>query len=111
MQEFEFEIVRQGDASVIAHVLRLPSERVIWRQVEELALRIGHRDCAFIRVKNSKGETLVRTGVATAIASIEKCSHMACPLKGELRRQRVSNWRQVGDPSATFENLCSAARG
>jgi hypothetical protein len=54
-----------------------------------LALRIENRDSAFIRVKNSEGATVVRTGVTTALVSIEKCSCVACPLKRELER-RVS---------------------
>ena len=89
MSEFRFEIVRQGDTSVIAHVLRLTDERAIWCQVEALALRIQNSGCAYIRVKNSEGEIVVRVGVATAVASIEKCPYLVCPLKRELER-RVS---------------------
>jgi len=103
MSVFTFEIVRHDEAPVIADVLRLPDERVmwcraeawlskeraIWCRAEALALRIEKRDSAFIRVKNSEGETIVRAGVTTALASIEKCSCVACPLKRELER-RVS---------------------
>jgi hypothetical protein len=56
---------------------------------EALALRIQNRDSAFIRVKNSEGETIVRAGVTTALASIERCSCAACPVKREWER-RVS---------------------
>ena len=102
MSVFTFEIVRHGEAPVIADVLRLPDERAmvraeawlsderaIWCRAEALALRIENRDSAFIRVKNSEGATVVRTGVTTALVSIEKCSCVACPLKRELER-RVS---------------------
>jgi hypothetical protein len=89
MSDFRLEIVRRGDASAIAHILRLSDERTLWRQVEALALRIQNTSCAFIRVKNSEGETVVRTGVDTAVASIEKCPCLACPLKRELE-QRIS---------------------
>jgi len=90
MSEFSFEIVRQRDTSVIALVfLRLTDERAIWCQVEALALRIQNSGCAYIRVKNSEGEIVVRAGVATAVASIEKCPYLVCPLKRELAR-RVS---------------------
>jgi hypothetical protein len=89
MSEFRFEIVRQGDTSVMAHVLRLSDERPIWCQVEALALRIQNSGCAYIRVKNSEGEIVVRAGVATAVVSIEKCPYLVCPLKRELER-RVS---------------------
>ena len=97
MPVFTFEIVRHGEAPVIADVLRLPDERAIWCRAEAwlsderaiwcraeaLALRIENRDSAFIRVKNSEGATIVQTGVTTALASIEKCSSVACPLKRE----------------------------
>jgi hypothetical protein len=96
MPEFSFEIVRQGDVSTVAHVLRLSGERAIWRQVEVLALRIQYSDRTFIRVKNSEGEIVVRAGVATAIASIENCPRLACPLKKELRRRGLSSARLAG---------------
>jgi hypothetical protein len=103
MSVFTFEIVRHGEAPVIAEVLRLPDERenwcraeawlsderAIWCRAEALALRIENRDSVFIQVNNSEGATVVRTGVTTALASIEKCSCVACPLKRELER-RVS---------------------
>ena len=85
MSEFTFEIVRKGDPLVFAHVLTLSDERTIWCQVEALALRIQNFDSVFIRVKNSEGEIVVRTGVATALASVENCSCADCPLKRELR--------------------------
>jgi hypothetical protein len=103
MPVFTFEIVRHGEAPAIADVLTLPDERAIWCRAEAwlsderaiwcraeaLALRIENTDSAFIRVKNSEGATVVRTGVTTALVSIEKCSCVACPLKRELER-RVS---------------------
>jgi hypothetical protein len=81
MSVFTFEIVRNGETAGIAEVLTLCEERAVWRQVEALALRIKNPDGASIRVKNSKGETVVRTGVRTALASIEKCLFTNCPLK------------------------------
>jgi hypothetical protein len=72
------------DAGV--HVRNCPARR---STREALALRIENKDSAFIRVKNSEGATVVRTGVTTALISIEKCSCVACPLKRELER-RVS---------------------
>ena len=89
MPAFTFEIVRQGDAPIIAYVVKMSDERAVWCQVEALALAIKDSSGAFIRVKNPKGETVIRTGVATALASIEKCSYTICPLKKELKR-RVS---------------------
>lgn len=104
MPVFTFEIVRDDEAPVIADVLILPdepamscrteawlsNERAIWCRVEALALRIENRDSAYIRVKNSEGATVVWTGVATARASIEKCSCVACPLKREVKRHTLS---------------------
>jgi len=81
MPVFTFEIVRHDEAPAIADVLRLSDERAIWCRAEGLPLRIENTDSAFIRVKNSEGATVVRTGVTTALASIEKCSCVACPSK------------------------------
>jgi len=103
MSVFTFEIVRDREAPVIADVLTLPdepamscraeawlsNERAIWCRVEALALRIENRDSAFIRVKNCEGATVVWTGVATAIASIKKCSCVACPVKQEIKHHKT----------------------
>jgi hypothetical protein len=103
MSVFTFEIVRHCEAPVIADVLSLPDERAIfcraeawlsderaiWCRAEALALRIENGGSAFIRVKNSEDATVVLTGVTTALASIEKCSCVACPIKREWER-RVS---------------------
>ena len=45
------------------------------------------RTAHLFEVKNSEGATVVRTGVSTALLSIEKCSCVACPLKRELERR------------------------
>jgi hypothetical protein len=87
MLAFTFEIIRHGEEPLIANVLTPPDERAIWCQVEALALQIRNCDGASIRVKNAKGETVIRTGVATALASIEKCSCKSCPLKRGLERR------------------------
>jgi len=121
MSVFTFEIVRQGKAPVIAAVLRLSDERAIWCHAEALALRIQNPESAFIQVKNSEGEIVVRAGVTTALASIEKCSCVACPLKRELTRRVNRLWGSLkhedytsgampmattrGSPSATRNGL------
>jgi len=81
MKAFTFEIVRQGERPVIAMVMTLADDRAIWCQVEALALQLKNGDGALIRVRNPEGEIVVRTGVVTALASIEKCSCTRCPLK------------------------------
>jgi len=83
MPVFTFEIIRQGDAARAAHVLTLSDDRAVWPHVEALALRIQNPDNTFIRVKDSAGAIVVRAGVATALASIEKCSCGGCPIKRE----------------------------
>jgi|GEM_PF-3158449 hypothetical protein len=93
MSVFTFEIVRNGETAAIADVLTLSEERAVWRQVEALALRIKNPDGASIRVKNSKGETVVRTGVRTALASIEKCLFSNCPLKKGIEGRFPSGGR------------------
>ncbi|MGD0633736.1 MAG: hypothetical protein ABSA13_05605 [Beijerinckiaceae bacterium] len=84
MSVFTFEIVRQSNASVVAQVLMLSDEQSVWCYVEALALRIQNGDKTLIRVKNSEGETVVQTGVATALASIKKCSCAECPIKRDF---------------------------
>lgn len=81
-----FEVVWDGAAPVIVDVLGLPDKRTVWCHAEALAVRIPNRGRAFIRVKNSEGETIIQTGVATALASIEMCSCAACPLKKRVSR-------------------------
>jgi len=54
MSAFTFEIVREGEASVVAGVLTLSDDKAIWCYLEALALWFQHSDGAFIRVKNSR---------------------------------------------------------
>ena len=81
MAAFIFEIICPGQATVSADVLMVPDERALWCQVETLALRIKNDRGASIQVKSPMGETVIVAGVATALASIEKCCCTMCPLK------------------------------
>jgi hypothetical protein len=94
MSVFTFEIIPTNAAPVIADVLKLSDERMIWCHVEALALCIQNSNGIFIQVKNSTDETLVRAGIASAVASIEKCSYADCPLKRELEC-RISAERHI----------------
>ena len=86
MTNFTLEMLRRtGEAPTIAELLELSDERLIWYHVEALALRMRHCDGAYILVKNSKGETLIRAGVRTALASIEACPYLTCSFKAELK--------------------------
>ena len=107
---FTFEVVWHGEAPVIAHVVELPDRRAVWCHAEALALRISNRGSAFIRVKNSEDETIIRTGVATALASIETCSSVACPLKRELVERRVPALRYAATDLAFKRNPCVRRR-
>jgi hypothetical protein len=100
MSAFTFEIVREGEASIVAEVLTLSDDKAIWCYLEALALRFQHSDGAFIRVKNSEGETVVRAGVTTALASIEMCPCKSCLLKRELKRRA-----STGNHAATHFDL------
>ncbi len=102
MSVFTFEIVRNGETAVIAAVLTVSEERSLWRQVEALALRIKNPDGASIRVENSKGETVVRTGVRTALASIEKCLFTNCPLKKGIGGRFSSGGRMAIELPVNF---------
>ncbi|MDR3463598.1 MAG: hypothetical protein P4L76_14905 [Beijerinckiaceae bacterium] len=84
MPLFTFEIVRRGNASVVAQILMLSEQQSVWCYVEALALRIQGGDKMSIRVKNAGAETVVQTGVATALASIKKCKRPDCPIQRDL---------------------------
>jgi hypothetical protein len=67
---FTFEIIRRDETPVVVNVLPLSGSLAIWCQVEAVALRIEHSDGVYIRVKNPKGETVIRTGVAVEFRMI-----------------------------------------
>lgn len=87
MSWFTFEIFRAGEAPAASYVRKLSDNQEIWPQVETIALLIKDNGKSLIRVKNPAGETVIRTGVATALTSIEECSCITCPLKRELERK------------------------
>jgi hypothetical protein len=67
-----FEIIRHGEAPVLADVASVSDEQFAWSHVEGLALRTKDRNHALIRVKNSEGRIIVLAGVAMALASIQR---------------------------------------
>ena len=85
MPEFHFEVVEQGQVKGPAKVLTLPDGRAIWGCVEALALQLAGSEGAFIRVKDSRGGTVVRAGISTALASIKTCPCQSCPLKSKMK--------------------------
>lgn len=110
MPLFSFEIAQGGKPPFVARTESLPDIRAAWCQVEALALTIGHRDGASIRVKNADGGIVILTGVATALAMIEKCNRPDCPLKrrkgaaGRLSSMRAqpSYWRRPDQEAPTL---------
>jgi len=97
MSTFTFEIVRRGEKPAVADVLTLPDGRLIWRQVEALALLIEPPEETFIQVKNDKQETVIRAGVTTSLASIHQCPCLSCPLKKALAKRSAA-----GGPVSEF---------
>lgn len=89
MTAFTFEYSRRGESPLIAETIDISNEAAIWCHVEALALRMGGTPGAFIRVRDEKGRPVVRTGVATALASIEKCACGTCPLKEAAARGEI----------------------
>jgi hypothetical protein len=81
MTAFTFEYSRIGEKPIVSETIDIGHPLEVWCHVEALALRLGERPGAFIRVRDDKGQAVVRTGVATALASIETCGCKGCPLK------------------------------
>jgi hypothetical protein len=80
MPYFTFEIVRPEGAPFPAGVFSLSDCAAAWCFVELLACR--NKDAnAYIRVVNSDGEMVIRSGVSAALASIRTCRRANCPLK------------------------------
>jgi hypothetical protein len=110
MPLFSFEIAQGGKPPFVARTESLPDIRAAWCQVEALALTIGRRDGASIRVKNADGGIVILTGVATALAMVEKCSRLDCPLKGRKgaaaklspMRTQSSYWRSPDQEAPTL---------
>ena len=109
MPDYTFEIVKPGHIKTPARVLSLPDGRAIWGCVEALALRTQGIEGAFIHVRNSHGETVVRAGISTALASIESCTCEDCPLKKELKLLKASGRRSVPDYDVRIECPLSGA--
>ncbi len=109
MPLFTFEITRHGETSVVTDILSLSDDKGIWCHVEVLALRFKNRTGAFIRVKNSEGEIIIRAGIDTALASIEKCPCVICPLKNSLDRHFLEGRHAEPNLLAFVDRLESGA--
>jgi hypothetical protein len=81
MTAFTFEYSHMGEKPIVSETIDIGHPLEVWCHVEALALRLGERPGAFIRVRDDKGQAVVRTGVATALASIATCPCKSCALK------------------------------
>jgi hypothetical protein len=81
MSAFTFEYSERGETPLFSETVDLAYRSAVWCHVEALAMRLGERPGAFIRVRDDKGQAVVRAGVATALASIATCPCQNCALK------------------------------
>ncbi|WP_374545220.1 hypothetical protein [Rhodoblastus sp.] len=81
MPQFSFEIAQVGKPPFVVQTQMLDDISAAWCQVEALAFAVRHCSGASIRVKNADGGIIILTGVATALATLEKCGRPNCPLK------------------------------
>jgi hypothetical protein len=102
MSAFTLEYSRRGEAPLLCETIEIPNPAAVWCHVEALALRLGRSSGGFIRVRDARGQAVVRTGVATALESIAQCPCGSCELK-EIARAgkkfdglRLSPCRSVG---------------
>ena len=84
MPLFTFEVVGPDDLTLVADERDLPSSAEAWGHLEVLALQLRSYDQVQLRVKDPDGVVIIRTGVATSIATIEVCRNAACPIKDLL---------------------------
>lgn len=79
----------------------------IWLHVEALALRAGESPGAFIRVRDERGQVVVRAGVATALVAIEQCP-CGCELKEILRGGKKFDGLPLSPCKTLSSRLCKA---
>lgn len=84
MPQFTFEIVRNAQSPVLAETLSLFDDKGVWCHVEVVALQFARTDDAIIQVKDSEGRLVIRSGIRTALSSIEKCRCVLCPVKSRF---------------------------
>jgi hypothetical protein len=108
MTAFTLEYSRRDGAPLFSEKIDIANVAAIWCYVEAFALRVGKSPGAFIRVRDARGHAVVRTGVATALASIAQCPCGSCELKeiaasGEKKLDglRLSPCRSVGSCACT----------
>jgi hypothetical protein len=81
MPQFTFEIARDEGPPVAAYELSLTDYRAAWCHAEFLACKYKDSSDSYILVKDENGGVTIRTGIATALASIQTCRRANCPVK------------------------------
>jgi hypothetical protein len=84
MPLFTFEVLGPDDLLLVADKRDLPSSAEAWGHLEVLALQLRQHSEVRFRVKDPDGIAIILTGIANPIASIERCRHVACPIKDLL---------------------------
>lgn len=84
MPTFKFSVFREDKSLAFAREMNLPDIQAVWPEVEACALKAGNIHATFIRVTDDNGVMVLRSGIATALASIAKCPCANCSLKKEL---------------------------
>ena len=92
MPVFSFEIAQEGKPPFLVQNQCLPDIATAWCQVEALAVTARDFPGASIQVRNDEGRIIIFTGVATALATIEKCRRPDCPL-GNIKSAEKAAYR------------------
>jgi hypothetical protein len=107
MTAFTFEYFRKGEAPILREKIEISNPAAIWLHVEALALRAGESPGAFIRVRDERGQVVVRAGVATALVAIEQCP-CGCELKEILRGGKKFDGLPLSPCKTLSSRLCKA---
>jgi DNA-binding CsgD family transcriptional regulator len=95
MQIFRFEISSPRQAPLIVDERLLSNRRGIWCHVELIALRYRERSGTLITVRNTDGEIVARAGIASALASIDECHCLLCPVKNNPKEYISKESREL----------------
>ena len=84
MPRFTFEVLGLDDLVLVADERELSSGSEAWGHLEVLALQLRWHRQLRLRVKDTDGVVIIRTGIVASIASIERCRNVECPIKDLL---------------------------
>ena len=84
MPLFTFEVLGPDDLLLVADERDLPSSAEAWGHLEILALQLRRHGTLRLRVRDADGIAIILTGIATPIASIERCRNIPCAIKDLL---------------------------